>query len=286
MITKMGREDKIKLALSCTNIIREIIKFYMLYFYIRQQISFFRKKYIYRDTSLAYKIFTLVELLIVIAIICILAGLLLPALKKAREMGNQIICSSNLKSIGTAIYGYANDYNGYIVPYHLGGTDLTWEKKLACYLGYTGSDSYDSVTAWVTNSKLNKCPSAKWVWKDISEAGGYYNNYGCNVHIIKHPTSLVVGLFEEAPPSSLNLSSVKTPSLSFILVDGHNAPVITGDWNVTACTTTGTEIINHRHNMNANVLYLDAHVKAFPWSRRTIDFVYTYYPCGRKKLYE
>ncbi|OGV47775.1 MAG: hypothetical protein A2017_07285 [Lentisphaerae bacterium GWF2_44_16] len=57
------------------------------------------------------KKFTLIELLIVISIIAILAGMLLPALKKAREQGYSILCKSNLKQVGTAFLNYSTDFN-------------------------------------------------------------------------------------------------------------------------------------------------------------------------------
>lgn len=53
--------------------------------------------------------FTLIELLTVIAVIGVLAGLLLPALSGAREKGRRVACASNLRQIGIAIMSYASD---------------------------------------------------------------------------------------------------------------------------------------------------------------------------------
>ncbi len=86
--------------------------------------------------------FTLIELLVVIAIIAILAGMLLPALNKARDRAKSIACVSNLKSIGSLIQMYGNDY-GYILPYK--------EKQGAVW----GEQFWDSILCRENNLKIN-----------------------------------------------------------------------------------------------------------------------------------
>ena len=69
------------------------------------------------------RIFTLIELLIVVAIIAILAGMLLPALNKAREMAYKISCVNSMSSLGKAYIMYTGDYNS-LVPFY--NNTMSW----------------------------------------------------------------------------------------------------------------------------------------------------------------
>jgi prepilin-type N-terminal cleavage/methylation domain-containing protein len=77
--------------------------------------------------------FSLVELLVVMAIIALLAGLLLPAVQKAREAANRVTCANNLKQIGLAIQQYHLN-NGFLPAGCACTSGASWAVLILPYL--------------------------------------------------------------------------------------------------------------------------------------------------------
>lgn len=85
----------------------------------------------YRRLSIRFERFTLIELLITIAIIAILASMLLPALNQAHERGRSASCLNNLLQIIKAQTLYSSDSNGFMVGYLNKGGNKTWGRILS-----------------------------------------------------------------------------------------------------------------------------------------------------------
>ncbi len=118
--------------------------------------------------------FTLIELLVVIAIIAILAGLLLPALSRAKEAGRTARCQSNLHQLGLALTMYVDENHAYpIFTYDETGSLIPlgfWSNRL---LPYLRSD-------WTND--LYRCPSYKGLTLPGNDIGDPLGSYGYNAN--------------------------------------------------------------------------------------------------------
>ena len=108
--------------------------------------------------------FTLIELLVVVSIIAILAGMLLPALAKARAKGNSIKCLSQLGTMMKANLMYANNNDDYIVGYNhiYAQVIMGWGVQ---YQLLVASDNKNGI--------IFHCPADRQYWEGPSDLGGY-----------------------------------------------------------------------------------------------------------------
>lgn len=192
--------------------------------------------------------FTLLECLVVIAVLCFLAAIMLPVVNRSREAANRATCQGNLREIGLALRQYAEDHNQRL-PARLMGKDSgqgetnSWRRVIGPYLEDTSvfscpSNEFASIIA------LDNFAPRSYV------CNGNHTNIGGTAPMALNTFDVAEGktLFRIARPEETILVAEGNTQYSEATV-GFAPPVFAND-------------MFQGHLGNCNFLFADGHVKA------------------------
>jgi len=230
--------------------------------------------------------FTLIELLVVIAIIAILAGLLLPALAKAKAKGAQAYCLNNLKQLGYGMMMYLGDNQdtfpgtGSRNTYGFHNEDwIYWRTNTAMYPPVEKSPI--AVHIGTVASNLFRCPLDRddSERRTLPDANGPYNySYSLNSHDLDRGRNPGMASIFDGPVNSptahlFKLDAVVRPTEKIMLaeeqtshkssesidVGGSSSIINDGRWAPPTPANNSGDLITLRHSQRGNMNCADGH---------------------------
>ena len=220
--------------------------------------------------------FTLIELLVVIAIIAILAGMLLPALKSARDKAHVVTCTGNLKTLSTGILAYSDESNGWFGPINKNSSgsriypyNWVYQLYVSNYIPAKNRDRrrYDTMSGTKVDDKITSvlaCPFA--VWGDSMKTGWSIgaSSYASADYGFNYSFTAASGL--SGGNGFHRFSTVKNPSSRLVLADANNWVITKNKW-----PTIEANIILFRHNNSANAMAGDGSIQPFKQTNFKLD---------------
>lgn len=232
-------------------------------------------------------VFTLIELLIVIAIIAILAAMLLPALNMARERGKSAQCTANQKQVLYSIAAYVNDFNGifYARPESGGGYPgpRTWMKMLA-------------TSGHLNSYHVGLCPAMPPYKYDQTTDADFVRTYGVARYPEQWQDYFGNGFIYTYPATNtgtiLDFKRLRGSSKAF-LTDTYNCDdANTPKRQISYWATNGGCNVIFQHLNRANFGWTDCHVSSMDVMKTRKSMVdrdnscilYSYYTAERVRL--